>query len=384
MSTSLQCGRCGVVFAVPPAAHGQSFVCPRCGAATGTPFGPPPQVALPNFAPQSPPPASAAWGAPPAPLSSSRLGWIILSLAGCVVLGVVGCAGVVWWSVERFLHPPQLTQYSSLAEARRGFQTQLIRQERMNEPVEEPPAGELVLETYDSPAGPLSAYLTPPPSDGKRHAAVIWVFGGFSNSISSTAWAPAALDNDQSARQFRESGIVMMYPSFRGGNSNSGVMEGLYGEVDDLLAAADHLAQKDYVDPRKIYLGGHSTGGTLVMLAAATTDRFRAVFALGPVDNVIGYGQEMLPFDVSNERERSLRNPGQWLHAMRLPVFVIEGRDGKVSCLRAMRKASTNPQLQFLEVPGDHFNIIGPVNAMLTKQILEDTGAACNIKLSAP
>jgi len=134
---------------------------------------------------------------------------------------------------------------------------------------------------------------------------MIWVFGGFDNSIGETAWEPATPDNDQSASAFREAGMVMMYPSFRGGNMNPGNFEGFYGEVDDLLAAADYLATKDYVDPQRIYLGGHSTGGTMVMLAAAATVRFRAVFAFGPVDDVSGYGAEMLPFSPWDAKEVS-------------------------------------------------------------------------------
>lgn len=56
----------------------------------------------------------------------------------------------------------------------------------------------------------------------------------------------------------------MMFPSLRGGNDNPGVKEGFLAEVDDVLAAADFLGKQNYVDPGRIYLGGHSTGGTLV------------------------------------------------------------------------------------------------------------------------
>ena len=73
---------------------------------------------------------------------------------------------------------------------------------------------------------------------------------------------------------FRQAGIMMMFPSLRGGNENSGPKEGFLGEVDDILAAADFLAKQEYVDPQRIYLGGHSTGGTLVLLTADCTDRF--------------------------------------------------------------------------------------------------------------
>ena len=55
---------------------------------------------------------------------------------------------------------------------------------------------------------------------------------------------------------------------------------------------ADYLAGQPYVDPERVYLGGHSTGGTLVMLVAASSDRSRAMFSFGPVEDVSGYGSE--------------------------------------------------------------------------------------------
>src|SRR5262249_2655167 len=148
-----------------------------------------------------------------------------------------------------------------------GFQTKLVRKEAAKEAVPQPPGRLFRVIRYDSPAGKLAAYLSPDPQDGKKHPAVVWVFGGFDNGIGETAWEDAPPSNDQSASAFRRAGIIMMYPSFRGGNDNPGFKEGFYGEVDDVLAAADYLAKQDYVDSSRIYLGGHSTGGTLALLA---------------------------------------------------------------------------------------------------------------------
>ncbi len=93
-------------------------------------------------------------------------------------------------------------------------------------------------------------------------ASLTLLTGGFSNSISAIAWTPGPVSNDQSASGFRDAGIVMMYPSLRGGNNSPGYIETFYGEVDDVLAAAKALAALDYVDAKRIYLGGHSSGGT--------------------------------------------------------------------------------------------------------------------------
>jgi acetyl esterase/lipase len=173
-----------------------------------------------------------------------------------------------------------------------------------------------------------------------------------------------------------------MYPSLRGGNDSPGFKEGFFGEVDDVLAAADYLAGQEFVDPKRIYLGGHSTGGTLVLLVAASSDRFRAVFSFGPVADVGGYGDQYLPFDRSNPRELELRSPERWLHSVRSPVFVLEGtnRPGNIDSLRALARASRNPLVHLHPVKGtDHFSILFPGTRLIARKILADEGATTNI-----
>ena len=265
----------------------------------------------------------------------------------------------------------------SLREARTGFQTKLLRKESVGEAPEPPPPGVLNLVNYPALLGANAAYVSPRPADGKKHPVIIWLVGGFSNSIGGIAWTPGSSDNDQSASAFRDHGILMLYPSLRGGNTNPGHIETFYGEVDDVLAAADYLASLDYVDPARIYLGGHSTGGTLALLAAAAAPegRFRAVFALGPVEDVIGYGAEVLPFDLSNPKEGRLRAPQNWLADIHCPTLVFEGTEqpGNFASLQALQKRSKNPQIQFIPVPdGTHFSIIAPVVEKLSRHILSD------------
>ena len=297
---------------------------------------------------------------------------IVLVLAGCGVQGAIPSSA---------MSPPKSRE--TLPEARRGFETRLIRHAESPQPAEEPPAKLFRLVRYPSPAGDLAAYVSVPPKQGGRHPAIIWLFGGFSNGIGATAWEKSPPKNDQSASAFRKAGIVMMYPSLRGGVDNPGSPEGFFGEVDDVLAAAGYLAQQDFVDPERIYLGGHSTGGTLALLAAASTDRFRAVFSFGPVEDVTGYGAEVLPFDVLNERERELRAPVLWMHSIRCPTLVLEGTGGNIESLRALRQASKNPLVQFFPVQGaDHFSILAPGTKLIAEKILSDVDPTAEISIS--
>ncbi len=294
------------------------------------------------------------------------------------VLAVSGCAKPA---------PPtgnaigNISKPINLLQAREGFQTKLLRQEKDNEPIEKPPADLFQVIQYDAPVGKLAAYVSQPPKDGKKHPAIIWIVGGFSNSIGDTAWRPAEPENDQSASAFRKAGIVMMYPSRRGGNTNPGVKEGFFGEVNDVISAADYLAKQPFVDPKRIYLGGHSTGGTLALLVAESTDKFRAVFAFGAVESVAGYGAKRLPFDINDPKEFLLRSPSRDLNTIVRPTFAFEGdMGGNSASLIAMKAASTNPVFHGFVVENvSHFSILAPITPFIAQKIVHDTGADCNI-----
>ena len=280
--------------------------------------------------------------------------------------------------------PSQKPARVTLAEARRGFRTKLLRKESEPGSIDKPPPRLFQVVYYDSPVGKLAAYGSAFHPDGKKHPAVIWLFGGFSNSIGATAWEPATPDNDQSARAFREAGFIMFYPCLRGGCGNPGFKEYFYGEVDDVLAAADFVSRIPFIDPKRIYLGGHSTGGTLALLTAECSDRFRAVFSFGPVEDVRGYGLKRIPYDLSNPRESELRAPGLWTHSVRSPVFVFEGSEGNFDSLQGLARAARgNPNVHCYGVQGaSHFSILAPVTGLIARKLLKDTGPTCNLSFT--
>ncbi len=83
---------------------------------------------------------------------------------------------------------------------------------------------------YDAPLGRNVAYVTPVKAATKRPA-MLWIAGGMDFGIGSETWEPAPRSNDQSARAFRERGLVLMRPSLRGSNENPGKNECFLGEV---------------------------------------------------------------------------------------------------------------------------------------------------------
>lgn len=270
----------------------------------------------------------------------------------------------------------------TLPQARSGLATRLVRQERDGTAPPMPPADVYALIRYRAPGGEYSAYLTPRPAKPGKRPAIVWLTGGDCNTIGDV-WSPQPRENDQRAMAYRDAGIVAMFPSLRGGNDNPGVREGFYGEVQDVLAAADYLATLDYVDPQRIYLGGHSTGGTLALLTAEIDPRFRATFAFGPVYDVSVYGPDMLPVSLDDAEEIRLRSPGYWLSSIRSPTYVLEGeRNGNVADLVRIRAEHRNPQVQAFLVPqADHFSYLAPLNAMIARKILADADGSAPLRI---
>ncbi len=80
-----------------------------------------------------------------------------------------------------------------------------------------------------------------------------------------------------------EAGLVMLFPTVRGTASKPGFHEGMFGEVGDEMAAGRSARGLPGVDPDRVYLSGRSTGGTLALLVAESTDLFRAASSFGPV-----------------------------------------------------------------------------------------------------
>ena len=234
----------------------------------------------------------------------------------------------------------------SFAEAHDAFQTTLVEQNSDNDPIPDPPEGFFDLVQYPSKVGDLAAYVSSDPDDGKKHPLIIWVVGGW-------------------------------------GNGNPGNYETLFGEVDDIVSAYDYAASLPYVDPDRIYLGGHSTGGTRALLAAEYTDKFRAVFGFGVVDKIEYHNNSQFTFDTDNEEEYRMRSPIYWLDSVRTPTFLIEGSGGNSSNLKNIERTSKNENIHCYIMEGqDHWTVLAPLTRVLAQKILSDTGAECNIAVT--
>ena len=261
---------------------------------------------------------------------------------------------------------------SSYAARRRAFHTAIHDAPRARRPAPEPPDGVYEKVQYPAPLGLNTAYVTPVSRDGKKRPAIVWIQGGLDWSVSESAWRPAPITNDQSARAFREAGMVELLPSLRGCNDNPGDHEYFLGEVDDVLAALDFLRKRPDVDPTRLYLGGHSTGGTMALLAAASRPQVRAVFAFGPVAEIAVYSKLGTADDAAGAAELAIRSPVSSLSEANMPVFVIEGdQRGNSGSFAALRAAAKKAPVRFLLARGaNHFSTLAPVTALIAERLV--------------
>jgi len=269
---------------------------------------------------------------------------------------------------------PGKNQASTLADARHGFQTKISQAGTGSPPLPHPPEQYFVRIDYKSTGNlGLPAFITPDPKDGQKRPAIIWLTGGDTNSLDDF-WTPGPESNDQSASEFRKAGIVMMFPTLRGGNQNPGGKEFFYGEVDDVLAAANHLAGRPYVDPNRIYLGGHSTGGTLALLVAETGAKFKSVFAFGPVASLDRYPRALIPVDFKqhDKLELNIRSPIHWLQGIASRTYLIEGGlpPSNLGDLAELCQASRNPVVDCITgYESNHFSILAKASRVIAAKI---------------
>jgi dienelactone hydrolase len=260
-----------------------------------------------------------------------------------------------------------------LSDARREFQSGISIVGGKAVQLPNPPAQSYTPSYYTNAAGKvLPAYVTSNPNDGYKHPAVIWLSGGDTNTLGEF-WMPNS-DAHRIVNALRAAGIVVMFPVLRGGNADESGKEFFMGEVDDVLAAADHLSRLGYVNAERVYLAGHGTGATLALLTAEISARFSSVFAFGPVAEVTRYSTSIVPvnFHEHAAQEAKLRSPIHWLHGIESPTYIVEGRQlpSNVQDAEALCAKSDNPKLRCILVDGaDHYSVLGAVSTLMAARL---------------
>jgi len=282
--------------------------------------------------------------------------WLVVGL-GLFALLVVGCCGglggLAWFAVKPTSFPEQTQDY---ADARKTFRTKLVRTAPAPQSWEEetPPADAAEVE-YTS--GPLRLKAWVGPRGGPPKPAVLFLHGGFAFGA----------DDWEQAKPFRDAGYVVMIPMLRGENGLPGSYSMFYDEVDDALAAAEVLAATPGVDPKRLYVAGHSAGGTIAMLTAMTSSRFKAAASFsGSPDQVAWarFQEDLVPFNRNDQTEFAMRSPLAFPKSFKCPARLYYGDEEwqfRFSTEELAEKAAAaGRDVQAVEVPGDHMSSVDP------------------------
>src|SRR5262249_54186346 len=165
---------------------------------------------------------------------------------------------------------------------------------------------------------------------------------------------------------YRDAGFIVMAPLLRGENGQPGAFTLWYDEVDDVLAAAELLARQSYVDAGRLYVAASSAGGTLGLLAAQASGRFRAAasFSASPDQALlVRHARMELPFDKSDPRELQVRSPLAYAGSFKCPARIYYGaKDHFVLTSRRTAEVAKEKGLdvEAVAVEGDHGSSVPP------------------------
>jgi dipeptidyl aminopeptidase/acylaminoacyl peptidase len=283
---------------------------------------------------------------------------LITKLAGASVLAAMLAVCGTAAQASDGLPPGVAVQSSDYRTDRAAFRTKLIAEGPSPQGFKKqtPPPG---VEEISFPSGALTlkAWLGMPDQRTERMPVVIFLHGGFAFGAS----------DFEMGEPYRKAGFVLVTPMLRGENGQAGHFSMFYDEVDDVLALAEHIRKQPYADPSRIFLAGHSAGGTVTLLSAMASPVFARVasFSASPDQVFFTSGppwSEIAQFDLTNARELEMRSPLAYATSLKSPTRLYVGSQElsyRVTTpkLAALAKAA-KLDVESSEMKGDHFSYV--------------------------
>src|SRR5262249_40398988 len=238
------------------------------------------------------------------------------------------------------------------AQARSRFRTKLVRKGPSPQgwTPTKPPEGVSEVE-YASGELRLKAWVNRPTDQARKYPAVLYLHGGFSFDLGD--W--------EQTKPYRDAGFVVLVPILRAENGQPGAWSYFYDEVDDVLAAGQYLSKQLYVDSNRLFVAGHSVGGTMTQLAALASKRFRAAASFDGAcyrPEFVTRSQSM-PYDSSDPRESQLRSPIVYASSFKCPVRLYYATESaSIAQMMSRRTAALARRrgldVEAVEIEGNH------------------------------
>jgi dienelactone hydrolase len=302
---------------------------------------------------------------------------LVTILLGCLPVGRMGATAQTKNAAQqeqRFFEPEVEIQKEDYARVRRRFRTKLLRKgpaPQEWQPYQVP--ADISEVEFTSGKLRLKAWINRPRGPGPKRPAVLFLHGGF-------AFGPP---DWKMAQPYRDAGYVVMVPLLRSENGQPGSFSMFYDEVDDVLAAAEFLRKQPSVDTTRIYVAGHSAGGTMALLAALASKLFRAAAAFdGSPDQQLLFGatgsarRSWIPrevtFDHNDLRELQVRSPLAYARSFKCPTRLYYSTEAMSLYQGAsIRTAATAKghglDVEAIKMEGTHFSHV----ASAMKQSIE-------------
>ena len=235
-------------------------------------------------------------------------------------------------------------------------------------PPETPSAAGVERVKYSTPAGELWAYQTQGKA-GAKMPVVVWCHRGFEG-------LPAELGGEAFHAPWREEGVALFVPSWRGEHDNPGEFELCYGEVDDALAAIDAVAKLPWVDPERIVIGGAGIGGTIALLAAECAPKIQGAFVISSplaLERIVPReGFARVPYDPTDRDESYFRSPVRFTQGLDVDVLLVRARSpyqAGTLLFHGPSRSSFPARLRLVSVPVTHDRATRAVTPIIAHEV---------------
>jgi dienelactone hydrolase len=238
------------------------------------------------------------------------------------------------------------------------------------------------LTSFQSPGSPggstqLQVYM-PPGNHAQRSLGCILVAPAGTNLLMGNMIDDSSYHDE--TLPYAEAGFLTIKYSIDGGiadvdNANDAQMVEAYRQfrdarygVTNTARAIDFALSYPEVDPNRIYVAGHSSAGTLALLAAEYDPRVKGCIAYAPCADVESFHADLhsdfFVRQVFRDIEFVSKDSSPTTHQSRLncPVFLFQAADDSVVSVTETRQFADlvrahNPQVEYAEVPsGEHYD----------------------------